>query len=230
MQSNCDFDNMSFGDDIMGPMICCDTSVPEVHWSVHAHKNESPKNFGRNKSKIIPIRRIMKLYSAVFRHDKGKNNGDCFTHSTIKAIKITLGSKDPEEQVSTADLRFLVHVNMVATYIGAQTAIYDAAIKFKPSPNWWFDTFRILLDINGNGPEAEEAGKVLKVIESDDANDEDFLDDLKEIMLLIAVAPRNYIIQKGPRRYGNIDIANRIIRTANEVIGDAPQMSHKIFF
>ena len=216
MQANCDFDDMSFGDDIMSPRICCDTSIPNIH----VPKNETPKNFGQNKSKIIPIRRIMKLYSAVFRHDKGKNNGDCFTHSTIKAIKINLGSKEAEEQLSVADLRFMVNVNMVATYIGAHTAIHDAQMKFKPSPNWWYDNIRILLDVNGNGPEAGAAEKILRIIGSDDANDEDFLEDLEEIMMLIATNPRNYIIQKGPRRYGNIDIANKIIRTANEVSND----------
>ena len=213
MQSNCDFDDMSFGDDIMGPMICCDTSIPDVN----VYKNKTPKNFGQNKSKIMPIRRWMKLYSAVYRHDQGRNNGDCFTHATVKAIKVNLGSRKKEEQLGTADLRFLVKVNMIATYIGVHYAIYDARIKFKPSPNWNYDTSRILLDVNGNGPEAGAAEKILRIIGSEDANDVDFLEDLKEVMLMIAVCPKNFIIQKGVRRYCNTDIANKIIRTANEV-------------
>ena len=136
---------------------------------------------------------------------------------SVKAIKVNLGSKNKEEQLSVADLRFLVKVNMVATYIGMQTAIYDAYIKFKPSPNWWYDKTRIILDENGNGPEADEAGKILSIISSDDANDENFLNSLKEVMRWIAVCPTNYIIHKGARRYCNTDIANKIIRTANEV-------------
>ena len=111
----------------------------------------------------------------------------------------------------------MVNVNMVATYIGAQYAIHDARTRFKPSPKWKFDTTRIRLDVNGNGPEADAAEKILKIIGSDDANDQDFLDDLKEIMLLMAVCPKNFIILKGTRRYCNTDIANKIIRTANEV-------------
>ena len=216
MQAKCDFDDLSFGEDIMNPMIICDTCIPEVK----CEKIKTTKNFGQNKSKITPIRKEMKLYSAVFRHDAGRINGNCFTYSTVKAVKINLGSRDLEKQLHKADLRFMVKVNMVATYIGAQDAIFDAKTRFKPSPQWYCDTVRILLDNNGNGIDADQADKFLKVMNSDDANDEYFLDDLREVMLMIAVRPINYIIHKGSRRFRNADMANKIIRTANEVSHD----------
>ena len=213
MQSNCDFDDMSFGEDIMGPMMCCDTNVPDAI----VNKRELPKNFGQNKSKITPVRKEMKLHNAVFKHDMGRTNGNCFTYSTVKAIKVNLGSRDADEQLKNADLRFLVNVNMVATYIGAQTAIHDAKIRFKPCPRWNYDSVRIILDKNGNGMDAGAAEKVLNILNADDANDEDFLSDLKEVILMLAISPKNFLILKGTRRYRNTDIANKIIRTANEV-------------
>ena len=144
MQSNCDFDDMSFGEDIMSPILCCDTSVP----TANVDKNKTSKNFGQNKSKITPVRKNMKLYNSVFRQDTNRKNGNCFTHSTVKAIKVNLGSRIQEEQLSVDDLRFLVKVNMVATYIGANTAIHEARNRFKPSPCWSYDSIRILLDSN----------------------------------------------------------------------------------
>ena len=226
MQANCDFDDMSFGDDIMGPMICCDTSIPNVK----VDKIKSAKNFGQNKSKITPIRKDMKLYNAVFRHDEDRINGNCFTYSTVKAIKVNLGSKIKENQLYTADLRFLVNVNMVATYIGAQDAIFDAKSKFKPSPQWYCDTVRVLLDKNGNGIDADGANTILRIIGSDDANDEGFLNDLRGIMKKIAVRPLNYIVHKGVRKYRNADIANKIIRTANEVSNDESESAYSFLF
>ena len=213
MQSNCDFDDMSFGDDIMSPILCCDTNVPKAN----VDKNKTHKNFGQNKSKITPVRKNMKLYSSVFRQDVGRENGCCFTHSTVKAIKVNLGSRTQSEQLAVEDLRFLVKVNMVATYIGAHTAIHDARNRFKPSPKWIYDSIRILLDTNGNGIDAEAAVRILRIMDSDDANDDGFLEDLKEVILMMVISPKNFIIQKGTRRYHNTDIANKLIRTANEV-------------
>ena len=213
MQSRCDFRDLSFGDDIMNPMVCCDTGIPDAN----TVKIKKPKNFGHNRSKIMTIKRISKLYSWVFRHDNDRYNGNCFTFSTARAIKVNLGSHDEEEQLWNADLEFLLKVNMVANYISAQNAIYEAAVRFKPTPKWYCDFIHLRIDANGNGSDAEASEMILAVLDSDDANDLEYLEKLKECLLLIAISPRNYIIKKGGRRISNRDIANKLVRTANEV-------------
>ena len=218
MQSECEFDNRSYADDLMPPKLICDLETPH---DPTAKRKNIIMNFGSNQSSITDMGPV-KLYNGVYKYarnyySRAPSSINAFTFTAIKKQLVEIGGSEDVTKFNGRDLEFICRLNMVQILLELPAAITKAMIDQEPIPNFAVGHITGNMDSNGNGRVDAKASKIVKAFNHETPIDKDFLDSMKWILFVLIDTPSLIAIKIGRKILDNRRFSAKLTKIFNQV-------------